>query len=214
MQLIRSIIILAVLLLAPSVWAQLELSDFVEPEGQEIILIAVISAAAPPGLYDHRTGQSAGTLVEGGLVLLTHGTLNRIRDIDARFVFNKTGGDGVGFNVLFGVGGALRETTLWVQVPDGTVASVEMADRVGTIGGGFVDFTNDKIHAVVDTITDGSRFLLAITRTVTDNCAMRFNNQNLASPSDLRLGSATPIRFYLGSALVCGDPPQTERRSQ
>ena len=210
---IKTFLALLFLLTATPAWAQLALSDFVVPSGQETVLLAVIVAGGSgDDIYFHRGGQSDGTQPEGSLEItgsngaIVDGFRSRSPFPNGRVTFNKSGGDG--FSTMRAIGGILENATTWLQTDTSTESSTEW----GNAGGGFIDIPPppNPVSVLAATFTTGTRFILAITvpaATPTDNCNIYWGSQDLTAPSQLRFGATTPVRAYWGSTLVCGDQP-------
>ena len=102
----------------------------------------------------------------------------------------------------------------WYYVDATETLSMAASDiNDANVGGGFFEL---DIAGGTDAVamagkfwdlTNGDRFILAFTRPSLDTCNMYLGDTDLTSPSDLRVGSVTPVRVYLGSVLVCGGQP-------
>ena len=146
----------------------LALTDWAQPARTTVELRALCQAGAAAEFFyaAANSGQPVSGSVLGGSLAVRGTTLSsiskhsgalRLRDVP----------NPVDLGGLFGVGGALAESTIYLQTLDG-VQSFPVAGNLGAGGGNFQNFDPPAaFRTLLNGISDGDRFILAITTPVT-----------------------------------------------
>ena len=149
----------------------LTLADFPQPAGTEDECFALIERTGT-GDTIYATSRRGGTDVpiDGDLTLAggaPNGTdVERIRLVFDTLVLNDNDSpDVLSMSAYFGVGGAGRDLTMWVQDEFDTPQSMVVADAVGTLGGNFANFAPGfDFRTALNGIDVGDRFIIRFTR--------------------------------------------------
>lgn len=219
-------LLLALLLFAAPAFGQLQLSDFDVPDGRMAVVLALFTSGGNSS--EPFRESNTGAFVEGDRTVGPAGgqtatlTINRIRiqGGGSDIVFNRSGSGNFTdyFQDLQLTNNAVYDDYQWTIQTATTSKTWDQNDQRGTggnnignggMGGGFGRLDDNGSSGVAAPLTTvGERFLIAITVLApVDNCDLYLGSNDLTSPGGLRLGALTPLRFYLGSSLVCGPTP-------
>lgn len=175
----------------------LTLASF-DAAGLQTEVLALIVAAAPPTVYADSNRGGTQTPEEGDLGLGSGETLITrilINSSGAQLVFNDNDlPDELTMSEYFGVGGPGRDLTVYVQT-DGGVVSLPVATTLSGAGGNYVRFAVPAAdRALLNGITSGTRFIIALARPVTV-LAGEVSTGTPTLTGDLTVGAASPTEL-------------------
>ena len=187
----------------------LALADF-DAEGLEVDALALIRAGAGDTIYAAPPRGTVGALLDGELGLgADEAPITRIRRVgDAMLLINDNAP--LALRDYFSSGGAGATLSLYIQTRAG-VASLPATTR--NAGGNYVNFgpLDATLRAIVDSIAEGDRFIVAFARRAHAVVAVRGAAVAAGTEASARVLRVTPaIRALRGSA-AAGDPRAAAR---